>query len=116
MEKQIVRGSIIQYQPMAHGSKQGDKMYFAIVLSNNANNRFSTILNVALISSSPKRLNSKLPVHVHIDLLKPSVIMCEQLETIDIKDVYRVTDWIVSDMTEVDKALAIQLGLADDYK
>lgn len=109
----IERGSIIQYFPLAHGSKQGNKLYYAVVVSNDKNNRHSRILNVLPISSSPKRLSHKLPCHVLIPLIYDSVIMCEQIETISIDDVFRVTDWVLTkqELRAVNRAMAIQLGI-----
>lgn len=102
--------------PIPRGSKQGGKMYFAVVISNNKNNCYSTTYNVALISSSEERINSMIPTHVLITLKKESVIMCEQLDTVDIKDIHCVTDWTISDMSAIDRALGIQLGLTAEYK
>lgn len=115
MDNRIKRGRIIQYMPTPRGSKQGGKMYFAVVISNNKNNCYSTTYNVALISSSQERIHSNIPTHVLITLKKESVIMCEQIDTVDVRDIHAITDWTIHDMSAIDRALAIQLGLTEEY-
>ncbi len=85
----------------------------AVVIQNNVGNAHSANLIVAYLTSQIKRL--ELPTHVvlqHYDRLKPSMLLAEQIATIDKTD---VTEYIghlrPEDMVRVDKALISSLGL-----
>lgn len=95
--------SYAEPKPSPNGIKRGD-IFFAIlgpvsgseqggirpvlILQNNRGNRFSPSTICAVISSSHKKIAKTLPTHVHLDSRKTqldsySVVMCEQIKTID---------------------------------
>lgn len=86
-----------------------------IVIQNNVGNLHSPTVIVALISTCLYK--AKYPTHVVIErgqagLNEPSVILCEQIRTVDKS---RLTDKMgcldVDDMKKLDKALKISLDL-----
>lgn len=84
-----------------------------LVIQNNIGNRYSPTLIVAAITSKPKR---ELPTHVEVlsieALQKNSVVLLEQIRTIDR---IRLLEYIGSlsriRMLLVDRALAVSVGL-----
>ncbi|MDD7390517.1 MAG: type II toxin-antitoxin system PemK/MazF family toxin [Lachnospiraceae bacterium] len=97
------------------GSEQGG-VRPVLIVQNDVGNRHSPTVICAAITS---RLNkAKLPTHVEVstmqcDMVKDSVILLEQLRTIDkkrLKDRICHIDGTLLD--EVDKALVVSLGLS----
>ena len=97
------------------GSEQGG-VRPVLIVQNDVGNRHSPTVICAAITS---RLNkAKLPTHVEVstmqcDMVKDSVILLEQLRTIDkkrLKDRICHIDGALLD--EVDKALVVSLGLS----
>ena len=97
------------------GSEQGG-IRPVLIIQNDVGNRHSPTVICAAITS---RLNkAKLPTHVEVstmqcDMVKDSVILLEQLRTIDkkrLKDRICHIDGTLLD--EVDKALVVSLGLS----
>ncbi len=84
-----------------------------LVIQNDIGNKYSPTLIVAAITSKPKR---ELPTHVEVlsieALQKDSVVLLEQIRTIDR---IRLLDYIGSlsrlRMSLVDRALAVSVGL-----
>ena len=84
-----------------------------LVIQNDIGNKFSPTLIVAAITSKPKR---ELPTHVEVlsieALQKDSVVLLEQIRTIDR---IRLLDYIGSlsrlRMSLIDRALAVSVGL-----
>lgn len=84
---EIKRGDIllVMLNPSI-GSEQGGKRP-VVVLQNNIGNKYSPTIIVASITS--KQNKAKLPTHVEIEdykecgLDKPSIVLLEQIETID---------------------------------
>lgn len=96
------------------GSIQGNKRP-VVILSNNIGNKYSPVVLVAVITS--KQTKAKLPTHVNIDLYKPSIILTEQLFTINKVDLLEYVRKLDENETkELDKALSIALGLDENYK
>ncbi len=91
----------------------------AVVVSNNKNNTFSRVIQVAPLTSKSK---NELPVHVKLDKkdgLKTESILCaEQIRSIDKSrafingNVLKITQLSEEKIKEVDLAIKIQLGLA----
>ena len=83
----------------------------AVIVSNDKNNERSGCLEVVFLTTKPKR---PLPTHVLVreDTARPSTVLCEQITSVDIG---RFSDYMGTltdeEMREVDKALAISLGL-----
>ena len=97
------------------GSEQGG-IRPVLIVQNDVGNRHSPTVICAAITS---RLNkAKLPTHVGVstmqcDMVKDSVILLEQLRTIDkkrLKDRICHIDGVL--LNEVDKALLVSLGLS----
>ncbi len=98
------------------GSEQGG-MRPVLVVQNDIGNRYSPTVIVMAITSKINK--AKLPTHVEIGALghglnKDSVVLLEQLRTIDKKrlkeKIGRVDDEIIQ---EVNEALTISLGIID---
>ncbi len=120
MNKEVKRGELYyaRLDPIV-GSEQGGTRP-VLILQNNTGNRFSptTIVAAAITSQTAKSL---LPTHVTLSnvpgLAHESLILLEQLRTIDCK---RLGNYIGTlderTMAQVDKALAISVGLADGQR
>lgn len=83
----------------------------AVIVSNDKNNERSGCLEVVFMTTQPKK---NLPTHVLIrqDTARPSTVLCEQITSVDIG---RFSNYMGTlseeEMREVDKALAISIGL-----
>lgn len=100
------------------GSEQGG-VRPVVVIQNDVGNRFSPTIIVAAITAQIQK--AKLPTHIEIDakthrLAKDSVILMEQIRTIDKK---RLTQYITTlspdIMKKVDGCLMISLGMAAGF-
>lgn len=100
------------------GSEQGG-IRPVLVLQNDVGNRFSPTVIAAAITSQINK--AKLPTHIELSaeqygLLKDSVVLLEQIRTIDKK---RLKDKVghISDelIVKVDKAICISFGLNFEY-
>ncbi len=86
-----------------------------VVLQNDIGNQYSPTTIVAAITSRLKK--AKLPTHVEIkannfSLVKNSVVLLEQLRTIDKKRLGERIGHLSADvMAEIDEALLISMGL-----
>lgn len=81
----LKRGDIVLCElGFGEGSEQGG-LRPCVIIQNNVGNKYSPTVIVATITSSTTK--AKLPTHIEIDersgLDKPSVILCEQIRTID---------------------------------
>lgn len=96
------------------GSEQGG-LRPVLVIQNDIGNTYSPTTIVAAITSQIKR--AKLPTHVEIKrnrshLERDSVILCEQLRTIDKRRLSeKIGQLDEATMVKVDDALSISLGL-----
>ncbi len=96
------------------GSEQGG-VRPVLVIQNNIGNKYSPTIIVAAITSQINK--AKLPTHVEIDaknygLPKDSVVLMEQLRTIDKKRLREKIGRVGSSaMKDVDECLKISLGL-----
>jgi mRNA interferase MazF len=117
MEKRIRRGDIYyaDLSPII-GSEQGG-VRPVVVIQNNIGNRYSPTVVVAAITSKSSR-KTELPTHIRLrpdfGLDKDSVVLLEQIRTIDRKRLYVNIGCLNREvMTQIDKALAISIGLID---
>lgn len=102
----------------AIGSEQGthangSDLTPVIIIQNDVGNKFSPTVIVAVITS--KLTKAKMPTHVElhreIGLEKDSVILCEQLKTIDKQRLKKFCAKVNRDkMAEIDRAMSISLG------
>ncbi|KXO16931.1 type II toxin-antitoxin system PemK/MazF family toxin [Peptoniphilus sp. GNH] len=96
------------------GSEQGG-VRPVLILQNDIGNKYSPTTIVSAITSSQGK--AKLPTHVrvkadHITLPKNSVILLEQIRTIDKKRLREKIGRLSNDtMDQVDKALKVSLNL-----
>ena len=99
------------------GSEQGG-IRPVVILQNDTGNYFSSTTIVASLTSRTVK-KENLPTHVFInsreDLEHDSIIMCEQIRTIDksrlIRCLGRLDEY---EMEEVEEALSVSLGCFDD--
>lgn len=113
-QKRTIRRGDIFYADLSPvvGSEQGG-IRPVLIIQNDMGNRYSPTVIVDAITSQPKK---ELPTHVEIGcieaLQKNSVVLLEQIRTIDR---IRLLDYIGSvsslRMFSVDRALAIRVGL-----
>ncbi len=96
------------------GSEQGG-VRPVLIVQNDVGNRYSpTVICVAITSQMNK---AKLPTHIEVDsrkyfLVKDSVILLEQIRTIDKKRLREKIGHLDEEMMHrVDKALLVSLGL-----
>jgi len=98
------------------GSEQGGTRP-VLVVQNDVGNKFSPTVIVAAITSQINK--AKMPTHIEISahesgLLKDSVILLEQVRTIDKKrlreKIGRLSDELI---TQVDEALGISFGITE---
>jgi mRNA interferase MazF len=98
------------------GSEQGG-IRPVIVIQNDIGNRYSPTIIVAAITSQIDK--AKLPTHVELSkdasgLVKDSVILAEQLRTIDKRRLKEKTSRLDEElMAKLDEALAISIGLRE---
>ena len=98
------------------GSEQGG-VRPVLIIQNNIGNKYSPTVIIAAITSKIDK--AKLPTHVEIEadstqIEKDSVILLEQIRTIDKKRLQRrVTRLNEETLEKVDKAIEISLGLID---
>ena len=98
------------------GSEQGG-VRPVVVIQNDIGNKYSPTIIVAAITSKIDK--AKLPTHVEIptevsSLKKDSVILLEQIRTLDKKRLQRkVTSLEDKTIKKVNKAIEISLGLID---
>lgn len=91
------------------GSEQGG-MRPVLILQNDIGNAHSPTTIVACITSAQTK--SKLPTHVDMPLFKDSIILLEQLRTIDKRRLKNLIAQAGADtMTQVDNAIKISLGV-----
>ncbi len=85
----------------------------AVVISNNKGNEYSSVVIVAYLTTSLKRLEMKTHVLLqHYDDLLLSVVKAEQIDTVDKTDVLKViTEIRPEDMVRIDTAVRVSLGL-----
>lgn len=88
-----------------------------VIIQNDAGNKFSPTVIVAPVSSKTG-IKARLPTHCYIDkntLSQPSIIMTEQLRTID---KCRLTNYVgklnPAEMLLLDSAIAVSLGLSNN--
>jgi mRNA interferase MazF len=98
------------------GSEQGG-IRPVLIIQNNVGNKYSPTVIVAAITSQVNK--AKLPTHVEIvssaySLPKNSVVLCEQIRTIDKKRLREKLGGIDGEnMRNVNNALKVSVGLSD---
>ena len=96
------------------GSEQGG-IRPVLIIQNDVGNRYSPTVICAAITS--QRNKAKLPTHIEIDcckysLVKDSVVLLEQIRTIDKKRLREKIGHLDGDlMRKINKALLVSIGL-----
>lgn len=95
------------------GSEQGG-LRPVLIIQNDIGNRYSPTVIIATISHAKRK---DLPVHVRVDksykMRKDSIIMLEQLRTVDKTRLRNCSTQLTKeDMQQVEQALIVSLGLA----
>lgn len=91
------------------GSEQGG-MRPVVIIQNDIGNVHSPTTIVACVTSVQTK--KKLPTHVDIPLFKDSIILAEQIKTIDKQRLKNLIAEVSTDtMAQVDKAIKISLGV-----
>lgn len=114
LENIVKRGDIVLCDlGFGEGSEQSG-IRPCVVIQNDKGNRYSTTLIVAAITSSSSK--AKIPTHIEIDekcgLDKASVILCEQIRTIDKNRVKKFIGSVNREVREkIDKALMISIEM-----
>ncbi len=109
----IYRGDIFYIQPIKTNGHEQQGCRPAIIVSNTKANKYSPIVTVVYLTMQPRR--HPLPTHVPIFSAprQPSIALCEQLDTVDIK---RLNQWVgmvtEEEMKEIEKALLTQLAIS----
>lgn len=91
------------------GSEQGG-MRPVVIIQNDIGNAHAPTTIVAPITS--KMTKKPLPTHIDIPLFKDSIILCEQLRTVDKRRLKNLIAEVSTDtMAQIDKAIKISLGV-----
>ncbi len=98
------------------GSEQGG-VRPVLIVQNDVGNKYSPTVIAAAITS--KREKNKLPTHIEVDgaecgLAKDSVVLLEQIRTIDKKRLKEKTGRLdINSMQQIDRALSVSFGLEE---
>ena len=110
----IKRGDIF-YANLSHvvGSEQGG-IRTVLIVQNDVGNKYSPTVIVAAITS--KLHKAKLPTHIELNAIaygleKDSVVLLEQIRTLDKARLLEKIGNIGNKLSEIDYALAVSLGL-----
>ena len=96
------------------GSEQGGARP-GIIVSNDIGNKHAPIVEVVYLTSREKKL---MPKHVRIKSSPiPSIALCEQIETVYKKRIGKyLAKATMDEMKQIDKALAVSIGLGGNMK
>lgn len=96
------------------GSEQGGARP-GIIVSNDIGNKHAPIVEVVYLTSREKKL---MPTHVRIKSSPiPSIALCEQIETVYKKRIGKyLAKATMDEMKQIDKALAVSIGLGGNMK
>lgn len=90
------------------GSEQGG-IRPVLIVQNNIGNTYSNTTIIVPITSKNK---SNLPTHINIQLNEPSVVLCEQIKTIDKKRLLeKIRNATCEEILLVNEALKISLNI-----
>ena len=91
------------------GCEQGG-MRPVVIIQNDIGNLHSPTTIIAPVTSVLTK--SKLPTHIDLPLFKDSVVLMEQIKTIDKRRLKRLIATVDTDtMNKIDKAIKISLGI-----
>lgn len=111
----IKRGDIYNVIQPENNLPTGSEMWAnrpAVIISNNATNEKSNIVNVVFLTTKPKR-----PMPYHITVTsgnRQATAMCEQIFTVDKSRLtYKVGTVTDNEMSNIDKAILFALGISN---
>ena len=117
MEATVKRGNILYAEVSPGGGREQGGTRPVLIVQNDTGNRHSpTVIAAAITSQTGK---ARLPTHINIaggsvGLSKDSVILLEQIRTIDKKRLREHMGHLdESQMSMVDNAIAVSFGLSD---
>lgn len=87
-----------------------------LVISNESNNKFSPLVNVLPLTSSPAKVHKYYPMHAIIDVKdRTNAVLCEMVMTIP-KDLIGNHYAVITDaeMEQVESCLKLQLGILEN--
>ena len=115
-EQAICRGDIYYTYSASTIGSENDKARPAIIVSNDVNNRHSSVVEVVYLTSSHRK--KPLPTHVPIrTALCPSVALCEQVDSVSTLRLENLIGHCTEqEMAAVDEALKISLGLVPSWR
>lgn len=106
------RGSIYYIESNKYGTSGSEQASArpAIIVSNNKNNTYSTVVEVVFLTTQPK---NDLPTHCEIySTGKKSTALCEQIHSVSVERFGNyIGECTEQEMSMIDIALAISLGL-----
>ena len=110
----VKRGEIYYINNEANASSVGSEQTNnrpAIIVSNDVGNKHSGIVEIVYLTTQPKK---HLPTHVDIyTTTEPSTALCEQITTVSKFRLDRyINECSQQEMEDIDRALAISLGLS----
>lgn len=107
--EKITRGDIFYVNKGDNNGSEQKAGRPALIVSNDLNNKYSTTVEVVYLTTKKKH---PLPTHVEVRGRVPSIVLCEQITTVDKKRLGAFVRCCTRDeMEEIDKALAVSLGL-----
>lgn len=110
MNQDYKRGDIVWYKNVnSSGSVQAGFRPW-LIISNDIGNRFSpTVILAAITSQVKKDIPTHFPLSTDCGLDKPSTVLMEQIITAPKSQLIEIVGHV--NMAEIDKALAISVGL-----
>lgn len=107
--KQVLRGEVYLCDLGAAVKSVQGGVRPVVIIQNNYGNRYSPTVIVAPITGKPKK---QLSTHVDIELVKPSIILCEQILTIPKDHLGQKIHYMTGEeLSRLDHAIAISIGL-----
>lgn len=109
--EKIARGDIFYVNKGLNNGHEQKAGRPALIVSNDLNNKYSTTVEVVFLTTKAKK---PMPTHITIRGRVPSIALCEQITTVDKNRLgVFVRCCTREEMKEIDKALAVSLGLKE---
>lgn len=107
---QFMRGDVWYVEKYSSSGSEQEAGRPAVIVSNDMNNQFSTVVEVVYLTTQPKK---DLPTHVTIRSLgKPSVALCEQITAVYTDRIAKYKGHLTdAEMAQIDIAMKVCLAL-----
>ena len=111
----MYRGDIVFIRNYGATGHEEQKDRYAIVVSNNVCNRYSSVVEVVYLTTH--KFGKDLPTHVIITSSpRVSIAMCEAVYSVDVSRIVTVVGSCSDvEMNRIDQALLISLGLIERW-